>query len=254
MQSFHPMNVNVNTRMRWEILSGHPEFQNMQGKQVLDLAAGLGFFSLQFAKRGANVTASDIDAQSLEYLHREYGLQTLVLDIERDALPEQLYDLIFLGEVLEHIHDPQKLLMQLASHLAPQGLLVLTTPAQEGMFIHSAGKRLGHHEGSEKHVCDGFSHKELESMFAASKLKVVRYNSTIYLLSELFMQATKWFYLKKAKNYNGQVDVVRTTQSLSYKILCAVYPFLHAIFKVDEWIMPKLGMKGHCHMYTVQKA
>jgi len=49
----YPMDVNTNTRVRWEIIKNLPEVKLLNGKRVLDMGAGLGFFSLLWKeKRG----------------------------------------------------------------------------------------------------------------------------------------------------------------------------------------------------------
>jgi 2-polyprenyl-3-methyl-5-hydroxy-6-metoxy-1,4-benzoquinol methylase len=54
------------------------------------------------------------------------------LDLDRDELasawPEQQFDVIFCGEVIEHVFSPDRLLRQLASVMHDDSLLVLSTP------------------------------------------------------------------------------------------------------------------------------
>ena len=54
------------------------------------------------------------------------------LDLDRDELgsawPDQRFDVIFCGEVIEHVFAPDRLLRQLASVMHDDGLLVLSTP------------------------------------------------------------------------------------------------------------------------------
>lgn len=54
------------------------------------------------------------------------------LDLDRDelegAFPGTRFDVIFCGEVIEHVFSPDRLLRQLASVASPDGLIVLSTP------------------------------------------------------------------------------------------------------------------------------
>lgn len=54
------------------------------------------------------------------------------LDLDREdlatAFPGRTFDVIFCGEVIEHVFSPDRLLTQLASVTAPDGLIVLSTP------------------------------------------------------------------------------------------------------------------------------
>ncbi len=124
---FHPMAVNTNTRVRWEAIKHLPLIKNCRGKRVLDIACGLGFFSLRFSECGANVLAVDADGKALEYLHSNYNIETRLLDIENDPLPAGGFDLIFLGEILEHLKDYQNILNKSREALLPGGIILLTT-------------------------------------------------------------------------------------------------------------------------------
>jgi SAM-dependent methyltransferase len=54
------------------------------------------------------------------------------LDLDRDELnrawPGQLFDVVFCGEVIEHVFSPDRLLRQLASVMHEESLLILSTP------------------------------------------------------------------------------------------------------------------------------
>ena len=71
------MQINTNTRVRWETIKNLSELKSLRGKKVLDLGAGLGFFSVRFAEFGAEVLAIDVDKSSLEYLSRNFNIKIL---------------------------------------------------------------------------------------------------------------------------------------------------------------------------------
>ncbi|MFP5240610.1 MAG: class I SAM-dependent methyltransferase, partial [Acidobacteriota bacterium] len=186
MKPQHPMSVNVNTRMRWAALKNLGFIKGCRGRSVLDLAAGLGFFSVQLADSGARVLAADVHEGSLKYLSDTYGLEVARIDLEADEYPEGQFDLIFLGEVLEHVHDPEAVAAKAAARLAPGGVLLVTTPALEGPLIDTPGKRLGHSHGAEKHEREGFALPELQGIIQKAGLKPEGHLYSIFYLSELF--------------------------------------------------------------------
>lgn len=249
----HPMAVNVNTRMRWVGMRSIPRLKQASGLRILDLAAGLGFFSATLAAQGNSVLAADIHASSLDYLHGRYGVATRLLDLENDDYPDGPFDIILLCEVLEHLREPEKVVAKAIEKLAPGGTLVITTPALEGPLIHSPGKELGHHHGAEKHERDGFFRHELEDMARKGDLDIKGQRYCIFYASELFMQATKLAYLLRKKEYSGQGDVVSTTNSISYKLLRLIYPMLHPIFLLEDTLCNSIGMRGNCHIIWAEK-
>jgi SAM-dependent methyltransferase len=250
---FHPMSVNINTQIRWQVLRSIPEILDLKGKRVLDIGCGLGFFSVRFAQAGAQVWATDVDKGALEYLSGEYKIRTQVLDVEKDPFPSGGFDLVFIGEVLEHVVDFRNVMDKIRSSLNPNGLLLLTTPALEGWLITSAGKRLAHTEGSEKHERDGFTYDELTGLCTENRFEVVCHLYTIYSLAELFMQMTKKNYLKAKKSYGSQLDVLALSTDIRYRTLKMLLPILLPVFYFEQWLSSKIGLKGHCHVLVARK-
>lgn len=75
------------------------EQENIQGKKVLELGAGSGLISLIAAKRGAQVTATDINPEAIAGLHVQldgHDAQVIASDLF-DAVPQQTFDLILIN-------------------------------------------------------------------------------------------------------------------------------------------------------------
>lgn len=230
-----------------------PEIKSLGKKRILDLGCGLGFFSIRFLEKGARVLSVDIDKISLEYLQQNYNIQTQYLDLNGDAFPYGEYDLIFIGDVLEHIYNPYKLLLKAKQRLAPFGIIVISTPALEGPFIHTKGKRLGHNEGSQRHERDGFWLQELKDLFNDLDMNIKYHAFCIYNFGEIFMQLTKFIYLRKNNMYKSQSDVICEIKSFKYKILRLIYPIMIFFFNIEGCLGRNLRLKGHSHILIAQK-
>lgn len=224
------------------------------GIKVLEVGAGLGFFSSRFQHLGAQVVATDIDLPAMKWLEDEYGIKTVYNDVTSEPLPEETFDLVFIGEVLEHVASPEDVIRRAKDRLAPSGKILVSTPAMEGGLIHSKGKMLGHEHGGEKHERDGFYRQELEELFLSQGLKISDYRSCVFYISELLMQLTKYAYLKQAKQYHGQSDVVKVKKSPLYKMYTALFPLLLGVSKVEESLLWRLGLKGHCNIVLAERA
>jgi len=253
MKPRHPMSVNVNTRMRWAFLRKLPCIAKCRDRRVLDLAAGLGFFSVQLASAGARVLATDVHEASLKHLAGTFGLPVARLDLEKDEYPSGPFDIVFLGEVLEHLHAPDHVVAKAAACLAPGGVLLLTTPALEGPLINTPGKRLGHDHGAEKHEREGFTRDELNQLAINAGLEPRGHAYSIFYLSELFMQLTKLVFLLKSRGYQGQADMVASMDSLSYKALRIIYGMVHPVFLAEEKLCRTLKLRGNCHIVWAVK-
>jgi 2-polyprenyl-3-methyl-5-hydroxy-6-metoxy-1,4-benzoquinol methylase len=246
------MHINVNTRLRWETIKNLPTLKALQGKRVMDLGAGLGYFSVRFSELGARVLAVDVDQKALDYLSRQFGMEVRCMDVANDPMPDEKFDLIFIGEILEHIKEPFDLLQRAKCVLAPGGVILVTTPAMEGILTNTEGKRLGHHEGAEAHERDGFYIDELKAFFDRLEMKTVYHAFTIYTFAEIFMQLTKVGYLRKKSSYRGQSDVINVTSTFPFKVLKFIFPVLVLLFKAEQTVSGKLKLKGHCHVVVAQ--
>lgn len=104
-------------------------------RRVLDVGCGDGFFGLRIqAETGAEVWGVDISQASVS-LAESRGLPCRVCDAG-SAIPfeDGYFDLVFCGEVLEHMLNPDRFLEEIRRVLAPGGHVVLTTPNLAAWF------------------------------------------------------------------------------------------------------------------------
>jgi 2-polyprenyl-3-methyl-5-hydroxy-6-metoxy-1,4-benzoquinol methylase len=100
------------------------------GKQVADFASAQGNFSLMLAERGYQVTAVDIHPEFLKYAKKKYThgeFQTVNANI-MEFRSERKFDCVLMGEVIEHVAHPEKLLASAQANRRPGGIAILTTP------------------------------------------------------------------------------------------------------------------------------
>ena len=106
----------------------------LEGKRALDVGCGAGLLAEPLARLGAQVTAIDPAPELIEAAREHAAAQGLAIDYRATAI-EKLggeFDLITAMEVIEHTADPQQFLNYLAKRLAPDGLLMLSTPNATG--------------------------------------------------------------------------------------------------------------------------
>jgi 2-polyprenyl-6-hydroxyphenyl methylase/3-demethylubiquinone-9 3-methyltransferase len=107
----------------------------LEGKTALDVGCGAGLLAEPLARLGATVTAIDPAAELIEAALGHAAGQGLDIDYRVSAVEELdgTFDLITSMEVIEHTADPQQFLEDLAKRLAPNGLLMLSTPNATGL-------------------------------------------------------------------------------------------------------------------------
>ena len=109
--------------------------------RVLDIGAGHGLFSWVVKTEKpdySRIDIVDISDTSLEMTRRMVGednIHYLNFDIS-EINPELKYELIILGEVLEHLDDPIAMLKNVSSLLSERGMLFFTVPTNAPTIDH----------------------------------------------------------------------------------------------------------------------
>lgn len=103
----------------------------LAGRRALDVGCGAGLLCEPLARLGAQVTGVDAAAENIAAAGSHAAGGGLEIDYrhgELGALGLGQFDLVTSMEVIEHVADKAEFIRQLAAHLAPGGLLVLSTP------------------------------------------------------------------------------------------------------------------------------
>ena len=112
---------------RLRFLLGHVQ----AGQRVLDLGCGDGRFAAELLRVGADVVAVDVAQEPLRRARAAHPELELAL-IEGEGewnLPDAAFDLVWAGEVIEHVADTAGWLSEVRRVLRPAGTLLLSTPA-----------------------------------------------------------------------------------------------------------------------------
>lgn len=107
----------------------------LQGKTALDVGCGAGLLCEPLARLGAVVTGVDAAPENVAVAKAHAAGQGLAIDYHAGELAtlKGQFDLVTAMEVIEHVSDPVSFVAQLAAHLAPGGLLILSTPNRTGL-------------------------------------------------------------------------------------------------------------------------
>ena len=121
----------------------------LAGKTALDVGCGAGLLCEPLARMGAAVTGVDAAPENIEAAKAHAVLSVLAIDYRAGELSEQAlgqFDMVTSMEVIEHVSDPAAFVSELARHLKPDGLLLISTPnrtAASRIFLVEAAERLG---------------------------------------------------------------------------------------------------------------
>lgn len=105
--------------------------------RVLDIGCSQGIAALLCARAGLTTLGVDIQTDRIEYARNERAAEPAevaarvdfqVADATSLDLPDDTFDTVLMGEIVEHMADASPLLAEAARVLRPAGRLVLTTP------------------------------------------------------------------------------------------------------------------------------
>ncbi|MCB9425706.1 MAG: class I SAM-dependent methyltransferase [Flavobacteriales bacterium] len=110
-------------------------------KNYLEVGGGHGLYISEAIKNignSANFDLVDISESSIDIAKKMIAndkVKTILTDVF-EYHPSTKYDFITMGEVLEHVEEPVKLLQKLHSLLADDGKVIITTPTNAPAIDH----------------------------------------------------------------------------------------------------------------------
>lgn len=115
----------------WETKFKIKKILNLIGnnKRILDLGCANGFISKKIQERNNEVIGIEISSTNVKICN-EKGIKCIELDIEENEFPFPInsFDVVYAGELIEHLIDTSGFLQKIKKVLKKDGYLVLTTP------------------------------------------------------------------------------------------------------------------------------
>ena len=108
------------------------EFEKWKGKKVLEIGCGIGTDTINFARAGAYVSATDISSKSIDIAKKRaklYGLNITFFNGDVEELsrlvPIEKYDLIYSFGVIHHTPHPENVIEEIKKYMGPESVLKL---------------------------------------------------------------------------------------------------------------------------------
>lgn len=120
----------LNARKRLEVINkmGHEK------GRLLDIGCATGIF-LKTASSFYDCTGLDISRYAIEFAVNNYGVNAVCGTIFDVDFGSQLFDMITMWDVIEHVRDPNKYVEKVSRLIQPNGLLVLSTGNVESLMF-----------------------------------------------------------------------------------------------------------------------
>ena len=96
--------------------------------RLLDIGCGYGFFLQEMRCRGWKVEGIEVSEVGGQFVRERWDIHVYSQPLESLSLPENLFDVVTLFYVIEHLDDPLALLREVNRILKPGGLVFLRWP------------------------------------------------------------------------------------------------------------------------------
>jgi len=218
---YHPQKLAYMDRINY-IINYIKKIYIPTNTRIAEFGCAQANMSLLLAQEGYETYAIDIEKEFLEYskLKYEYGKITWILSNVEELSLEKKFDVIILGEVIEHCAYPEEIIKNITDFLKVNGVLIITTP--NGSRIRTKLKTFTHFKEPAKRKefeqfqfgPDGDNHLFL---FTLNELSLI-IPGNLKLISKGYLGSTILFsYLYKLRNifpnnlvkYNTLLKIIR---------------------------------------------
>jgi SAM-dependent methyltransferase len=104
------------------------------GKHVLDAGCGVGYGSAFLGAAARSVVGVDVSGEAIDYARARYGggnVEFAVGDLQQLERTDAEFDAVVAFEVIEHLPQPERFVVEVRRVLKPDGVLVVSTPRSE---------------------------------------------------------------------------------------------------------------------------
>lgn len=164
---------------------------------VIDVGCGVGTISIYLAARVTRVMGIDISpraisiaknaSKSLNIKNASFKVQSVYAHKSGD------YDLLVCSEVIEHIEDDRKFLLELKKRLKNGGYLLLSTPLSDSIFVNT--KRYKKFDEEVGHL-RRYKTEQIISLIENTGFDIVNYRKTESILRNILFVSKSGFLIK----------------------------------------------------------
>jgi 2-polyprenyl-3-methyl-5-hydroxy-6-metoxy-1,4-benzoquinol methylase len=158
----------------FEILRRH-----LSGKTILEMGPAEGVMSPLLYNTGLEVTFLEGAALFCESLRKRFPQAKVVNNLFEEFQPEQLFDNVILGHVLEHVHDPVDIIRRAKQWTKPGGMIFCGVPNARSLHRQAAvimGLLKSEYELNETDIHHGhrrvFSPESLRNVFVEADIPI----------------------------------------------------------------------------------
>jgi 2-polyprenyl-3-methyl-5-hydroxy-6-metoxy-1,4-benzoquinol methylase len=113
------------------------EFQ--PGGALLDIGCAGGAFLNSARASGFTVRGVEMSPEAAELARTRFGLDVITGDVHAGKFKDGEFDVVYLGDVIEHLPDPRRTFTEINRIMKPGALLVIACPTQTNTLFSRLG-------------------------------------------------------------------------------------------------------------------
>jgi len=218
-------NTRPGTLLRWHVLKRILRAEVKNNSVIFDLGGYDGFVVYNLLKnmRNLNVIVIDINESGLQ-VARKRGTNILYASALELPIRDNRANVILCLDLIEHVKEDSKLLKEITRVLKTGGKIILTTPMQNGISFPLLNKdEIAMVKKGWGHIRNGYSLKDLESLFKDAGL-------TIDYISIYFNLLTRLIY---RLSFLSQRPL--KVKDMLYRLIIKLEPYIK--FRAEEYII-----------------
>src|SRR5438128_549800 len=196
-------------------------------RRLLDVGAADGLLSRKLTDQGWRVTAIEGDP-ALAQAGARHCERMIKVNLDREIPDgEGPFDVIVYGDVLEHLADPLRVLVELDRSLVPSGFVIISVPNVAHLWIRFL-LLFGRFDYLDRGILDHshlrfFTERSLRAMLADAGLSVVRFTATPAPLYQIL--PVSWHKRWVAATHSINAVVARKVRRLlGYQFIVLAHP------------------------------
>lgn len=188
---------------------------------LLDYGCGNGKFVVEAIAKGYEVTGVEFSPSLVTNLNSAVSAATF-LTISDFLEQEKRYDIIFLGNVLEHLTNPAEMIAYFKKRLNENGLLILEGPIEENFTLAGVFRRYAF--SRRKKAGQKMNHAPRHIFYANYKNQLAVLTAGGFEKLKYTVNEVAWPFPQSIKDCKSKKDYVFYTIAKTSKLIGAIIP------------------------------